>query len=1276
MSALVWNCRGLGNRRTVRALEKVVSSEDPILIFLMETKLVVTEFDSIKEGLKRSQGLVVPSIRRSGGLVLLWKKELSVSVQSYSESHIDAIVNQNDGSQKWRFTGFYGNPDTSRREESWVLLKRLSSNNSLPWVCAGDFNELMHSGEKEGGRSRPVQQMANFCEAINSCQLRDLGYIGQDFTWSRRLGNRGWVRERLDRALVSSGWAAKFPKKRLYHKANSSSDHCMLLLKDSPSTSRRKRGPKPFRFETMWLKEESCADVVSTAWLKGMCSDSGSSLYHCLEECRLSLSAWNKSVFGHVGKKIASLQEKLEMLECQKGSPLILEEIHCTRCELNKLLEAEELMWHQRSRISWLKSGDKNTSFFHTKASSRLQRNTIDRIQDSNGEWQEDGEVIGKIFVEYFDSLFTTSNPAVSDELLTAVQCKVTGQMNSLLLREFQASEVERALKQMFPTTAPGPDGMPPIFYQHYWPTVSSVVSKTVLDFLNCGLIPPKFNETHIVLIPKVKDPKLVTDFRPSLCNVAYKIASKTIADRLKQILPKLVCENQSAFVAERLITDNVLVASETMHHISQKRKGKIGEMALKLDMSKAYDRVEWCCLHQIMLKLGFSERWVGLIMQCVSSVTYAVRINGVPQGHITPSRGLRQGDPLSPYLFLFCAEGLSAMFHQAVQRRRLRGIAASRSGPKLSHLFFADDSLIFGQATHEECAEIRRILKVYEDSSGQQLNKQKTSLYFSRNTAREVQEAIKTLFGAQVIKQHETYLGLPSLVGRSKTNSFAQLKEKVAKKLSGWKEKLLSPAGKEVLIKAVAKAVPTYTMSCFKIPNSICDELTSMVSQFWWGQKKEERKMAWLSWDKLCLPKDKGGMGFRDLKAFNRALLAKQGWRLQTHPNSLFYRVFKAKYFPDCNFAQASLGRNPSYAWRSIMSAQEVVKKGMKWRVGNGDSILLWSDKWLPAPAAQKILSPTNHILPNDAKVSALIDLEKKEWNEQLVRQVLGEEEADLVLGIPLSLHLPPDRCIWAENPKGKFTVRCAYKSLMEGHINCSEGECSDSTVMKKIWRSIWGMKTPNKIRSFAWKACRGILPTKENLKRRHVIADDLCETCGQEAENYSHLFWFCEKAAEVWSNCKLVFPFQIEKRWNFIDVMWQIIRQRPTNTDLLEKTVTVCWGIWKNRNAFRHGGTRKQGRAIVHGAMEMVEEYRTANEVVSSITLYEAIKWHPPESPKYKLNVDGAVFTGLKERQGTIINKYRLLSNYFSSRFQFSSPYGFRKPSWIRLYYQELKV
>ena len=201
---------------------------------------------------------------------------------------------------------------------------------------------------------------------------------------------------------------------------------------------------------------------------------------------------------------------------------------------------------------------------------------------------------------------------------------------------------VKKALKQMHPMTALGLNSMPPLFYQHYWPTVRATVICTTLNSLNHGIAPSKFHETHIVLIPKTKDPERVTDYRPiSLCNVAYKLASKVVANKMKLVLQEIACENQSAFVAERLITDNVLMAHEMMNHIGKLRKAKSGEMALKLDMSKAYDWVEWECLKQIMLKLGFHKHWVQLVMRCVSSVSYAIRINGRPYGEIHLTHGL-----------------------------------------------------------------------------------------------------------------------------------------------------------------------------------------------------------------------------------------------------------------------------------------------------------------------------------------------------------------------------------------------------------------------------------------------------------------------------------------------------------------------------------------------------------------------------------------------------------------------------------------------------------
>ena len=191
-------------------------------------------------------------------------------------------------------------------------------------------------------------------------------------------------------------------------------------------------------------------------------------------------------------------------------------------------------------------------------------------LLDEDGVWQVDEDKMREIAIGYFGDLFSTSNPMEFFDLLLAVQPKVTQAMNEWLVQPFVESEVKEALKQMYPLKALGPDRMPPLFFQHFWSTRSMVVTKTVLDFLNFGISPPNFIDTHITLIPKIKEPKKIIDYRPiNLCNVVYKIASKAIANRLKQILPSIISDTQSAFAHGRLITDNVLVAFETMHYIS-----------------------------------------------------------------------------------------------------------------------------------------------------------------------------------------------------------------------------------------------------------------------------------------------------------------------------------------------------------------------------------------------------------------------------------------------------------------------------------------------------------------------------------------------------------------------------------------------------------------------------------------------------------------------------------------------------------------------------------
>ena len=233
---------------------------------------------------------------------------------------------------------------------------------------------------------------------------------------------------------------------------------------------------------------------------------------------------------------------------------------------------------------------------------------------------------IERVAVDYFNQIFSSSNPQAIDEVISVVDGVVTPGMNDELLKPFVKEEVQKALFQMHPSTAPGPDGMSVLFFQKYWHIVGDDVSNAILDFLSSGRMLGSINFTHIVLIPKVIAPEQMTQFRPiSLCNVLYKIASKVLVNRMKTMLPQVISESQSAFMPGRMITDNVIIAFETIHYLKNLRQSNNVQMAAKLDMSKTYDRVEWDYLQAIMLKLGFHENWVKLIMACVTTATYAI---------------------------------------------------------------------------------------------------------------------------------------------------------------------------------------------------------------------------------------------------------------------------------------------------------------------------------------------------------------------------------------------------------------------------------------------------------------------------------------------------------------------------------------------------------------------------------------------------------------------------------------------------------------------------
>ncbi|KAL5820560.1 hypothetical protein ACOSQ3_022442 [Xanthoceras sorbifolium] len=320
-----------------------------------------------------------------------------------------------------------------------------------------------------------------------------------------------------------------------------------------------------------------------------------------------------------------------------------------------------------------------------------------------------------------------------------------------------------------------------PYFFQKHWSIVGDSVTATCLHCLNEGASLTGINHTLITLISKIKSAEKITDFGPiSLCNVLYKIISKTLANRFRTVLNLVISDSQSAFIPGRVITDNALVGFECMHALKRKSNKKDGYMALKLDMSKAYDCVEWSFLVATMLRLGFSQCWVDRIMRCVTSVSYSFMLNGSVVSSIIPSRGLRQGDPLSPYLFLICAEGLSALISDANVRGVFSGFRCSRNGHLITHLFFADDSMIFTKATSTECLNIQHIILTYLRASGQSVNFQKSSVCFSKHVPDLLIEELVQILGVQEVASHKRYLGLQRFISWDKRSVFQQIKDRI----------------------------------------------------------------------------------------------------------------------------------------------------------------------------------------------------------------------------------------------------------------------------------------------------------------------------------------------------------------------------------------------------------------------------------------------------------------------------------------------------------------
>uniref|UniRef100_A0A2N9H629 Reverse transcriptase domain-containing protein n=1 Tax=Fagus sylvatica TaxID=28930 RepID=A0A2N9H629_FAGSY len=803
---------------------------------------------------------------------------------------------------------------------------------------------------------------------------------------------------------------------------------------------------------------------------------------------------------------------------------------------------------------------------FHLSTVIRRRRNAINIIKSDGGEWITEKKKIREHFQAKFIEHFSEEEVEFPPDLEGLVPHSITTEENEELCRIPTPQEIKKALFDMPTLKAPGPDGFPVLFYKKYWDIVGNNVIKAVLNFFQDGRLLPEVNNSSIVLIPKIPNPTSVNHFRPiSLCNVVYKTIAKILVARIRPLLHKLISPCQSAFIPGRWIAENGVIVHEMLHSF-KKRKTK----------------------------------------------------------SFIPSRGLRQGDPLSPYLFILSQDILSRIIENQFNGGGLSGVKASIGSPAITHVMYADDIVMFSKATRNEASNLNHCIEKYCKWSGQLVNRNKSGLFFSKHTQKPVIRSIKQLLQMKSLKNDAMYLGSPMFTSSSSIKDFKYLQDKLESRLMGWRSKCLSWAGRCTMIKSVAQALPTYTMSTFEVPKKICENLDAVTRRFWWNPKTPSgRFLAWKSWDALCLPKKDGGLGFRKNKNFNKALLAKLAWMVVSNRNSICMKLVRSKYKVRGDWLFKDPVKNSSPLWRAIEKTKKLITKGACFLVGDGTSINVWKDPWIPWLQDFKARPKNDNDQQFPIMVSSLIDSNSHCWKQELLEQLFDSATKEAINKITIPLRPRNDKIVWLLEKNGLFSVKSAY-NLCQNLPNTNQNAVE--------WSKIWKLKAHERSKMFLWRIAANVLPTKDLLAERVGNMDTLCNLCNEEVETCSHLFFKCNVARAIWYGCKWSLRSdEINVNRNeeivkiVIDPPWKLPKESREQVSL--QMIITLEAIWNLRNQITHNGGEINLISTIKGIEARVQEFLLSQELPPQHIHMDVTKWSTPPPNVVKLNVDAAI-------------------------------------------------
>ncbi|VFQ76197.1 unnamed protein product [Cuscuta campestris] len=519
--------------------------------------------------------------------------------------------------------------------------------------------------------------------------------------------------------------------------------------------------------------------------------------------------------------------------------------------------------------------------------------------------------------VEHFTNLFADHAISNPESITTYIPTTITEQDNNFMRRLPEVEEVREAIWSLNPDAAAGPDGFNGRFFKECWNIIKVDLLRACQEFFLGIKIPALYGSTLITLVPKGDNPVKWKDYRPiSLSTFMSKINTRILANRLGSLLHKVIGPEQAAFQKGKSIDDQILLAQEMAHQLERKVEG--GNIIIKLDMASAFDRMSWQYLESMLRKMGFSNFVTSLLLSNLQATMMSININGKPKGYFPMKREVKQGDPLSPLLFILGSEGLSKALTQGIHSRFLKPFNSGR-GPIITHLCYADDLVIFLNGNTRNLLRLMSILKEYRLASGQDINWMKSRFFASSKTpirkCLQMEKALQIRCG----KLPFIYLGWNITKGILRKEGCQPILQHFDKFLSSWYSKVLNPMGRLILIKHVLSSIPLHHMAISELPKSIINTLHAKMKNFFWGYTNGNAKHHWKSWEYMCKPKKEGGLGIHDLHQVQKAYSLKFIWKIN-HVENFWTNFMKAKYISNRAAIKANLPDSPT--WKRICKA------------------------------------------------------------------------------------------------------------------------------------------------------------------------------------------------------------------------------------------------------------------------------------------------------------------------------------------------------------------